>query len=579
MTVNQHFFYRTYGVRNINELASPRLFELKQFAFPMRSVLHYVTYDSIESGPASDYTLFSNVDKSIAFKSITEINAYYGSPTLRQDVNVTEVIRDYRNNNRRMKLLNGEISTVVDPNTLVVLNYCLLNKRYKYVRNIFTDYHRWQNILSTVVDTFADNTSNPQVAHYLPLSIPQIIPSVNQLDRAALNLDQTTLKSIKDDSSFVLLELWKWLEPKTTKDSLFSKIPLNKIHLFNLVFIKRSKWCVLNLGLLGSFRALNLTSLKPEDTPVLVSKVKLDFNQIQKRLLKFLMTLEAGSIEVIDEEETTLPAEEQIQIQTDEDGEEIQVAVNKKPKGPTPEELAAKEEKKLQLLTIDDEDEPDVVKEKIKLQDLELDQELDQLNEINQRRESELDTQNNLSIYDLLNEKEPELDKVIIDMCDKLADNNLLTAGEYKRFLKLSSSYKRIVAKDNKNTLGEYVKVDPTELKLEDKQNIPDSEAILDKSMLHASLQDFDSQYVKKDIIGKDTAGMILAMQKAGIIITDYKVQTTESILGGEEMHTVRIVPVEGMPSTLRFKVPLIKEDGTFVSNGVTYRNRKQIGD
>jgi len=108
MTVNQHFFYRTYGVRNINELASPRLFELKQFAFPMRSVLHYVTYDSIESGPASDYTLFSNVDKSIAFKSITEINAYYGSPTLRQDVNVTEVIRDYRNNNRRMKLLNGE---------------------------------------------------------------------------------------------------------------------------------------------------------------------------------------------------------------------------------------------------------------------------------------------------------------------------------------------------------------------------------------------------------------------------------------------------------------------------------------
>jgi hypothetical protein len=307
--------------------------------------------------------------------------------------------------------------------------------------------------------------------------------------------------------------------------------------------------------------------------------VKLEFKQIQKGLLKFLMTLEAGSIEVVDEEETTLPVEEQIQIQVDEDGEEIQVAVTKKSKGPTPEELAAKEEKKLQLLTIDDEDDPDVVKEKIKLQDLELDQELDQLNEINQRRESELDTQNNLSIYDLLNEKEPELDKVIIDMCDKLADNNLLTAGEYKRFLKLSSSYKRIVAKDNKSTLEEYVKVDPTELKLEDKQNIPDSEAILDKSMLHASLQDFDSQYVKKDIIGKDTAGMILAMQKAGIIITDYKVQTTESILGGEEMHTVRIVPVEGMPSTLRFKVPLIKEDGTFVSNGVTYRNRKQIGD
>jgi hypothetical protein len=587
MTVNQQAFYKTYGVRNINDLAKPRLFDLVQFTFPFKSVLHYSTYDSIENGPPGDYSLFSQIKKPIYFKTVNEITAFNGSPRL-QNINIQDLIRDYRNNNRRMKLLQGEIDSVTDATALTVLDYCILNKHYRYARNLFTDYHRWKNIFTTVIDTLVGSLTNPQLNHYLPLTIPEMIPSMNQLDAAARSLNQTNLKVFNDHNSFILLELWKWIDPATSEFSLFSKIPINRLHLVNLVYVKRNKWCVLNLGVLNSFRETTAANLAPENTPVILSKVKLQFKQIQKRILSMTMTIEAGSIVTVDIPEDlklTRNAESQEQSQVDlysqdDENQELPVAsapVEDKPL--TDEELRIRQEKANQLLTIDDDDDEDIINEKIKLQDLELDQQLDQLNEINERKEKVLQEKENATIYDMLNEQEPELDKVIVNMCDRLADNNMLTAGEYKRFIRLAGSYKTIVAKDGKSTLEQYVKIPPEDLAIEDKINIPDSDAIVDKTMLRSSLEVFDKNYIGKDVIGKDIASMVMAIQKSGLIVTDYKVEKYESILGAEEEHTVRIVPVEGMPSTIRFKLPVVGEDGTYVANGVRYKNRRQFGD
>lgn len=588
MTINQQVFYKTYGVRNVNELAKPRLFELAQFAFPMRSVLHYATYDSIESGPPSDYSLFSKVVKPIYIKAITEVTAFNGSPRL-QPINVLDTLKDYRNNNRRMKILQGDISSVIDPNTLVVLDYCILNKHYRYTRNLFTEYHRWKNVFTTMIDTLVSNLGNAQSHHYLPLSVPEIIPSLNQLDQAAINLNQTTLKVFKDANSFVFLELWKWLDPNTTKDSLFSKIPVSRLHLINLVYVKRNKWCVVNLGVVNSFRNVSTEGLTPENTPVILSRVKLQYKQIQKRILSLLMTLEAGSIIVVDTPEENVRlgrTEAQAQVDpyaADDDEDQAQSQATKEPvvkdKVPTDAELLARQDKASQLLTVEDDDDEDIISEKIKLQDMELDQQIDQLNEINERKEKAIQEKENATIYDMLNEQEPELDKVIESMCDKLADNNMLTAGEYKRLMRLAGSYKTIVAKDGKSTLEQYVKIPPEDLVVLDKVNIPDSDAIVDKTMLRTTLESFTSDYIKKDVIGKDTASVVTAIQRAGLIVTDYKVETYESILGKEEEHTVRIVPVEGVPSTIRFKIPVVEEDGTFQTNSVKYRLRAQIGD
>lgn len=586
MSVNQLFYYKNYGIRNINELTTPRLFDLKKFQFPVKSILHYATYDSVENGPPSDHSLFNAIEKPIYFKPIIELSSYHGSPRI-QPVNAMDLIRDYRNSNRRMKLLTAEVSSVVDPTALIVLNYCILNKKYKYIRNIFTEVHRWKNIFTTVIDTFVANTQNPQMMHYVQLNVPNVIPSVSQLDRANKSLDQATLQLFKNEDSYTLLELWKWLDPKTSKESVFDKIPLNKLHLFNIIYIKRDKWCVLNLGTLSSYRSLELTSLAPDQTPVILSKLKLDPQQIQKRLLRLMMSLETGSLEKIESATDEVIVQQQVEEGTAvdtvsqdgsvDDDEEKPVVV--KEKVLSNQELDEIDKRKAEALIIEDDDEDDIVANKIKLQDLELDQDLNKLTEINERRLKDTQADDGKTIYDVLNEAEPDLDVLITDICDKLADNNLLTAGEYKRFIKLADSYKRIPAKDGKSTLEQYIKIDPSDLKIDDTVNIPDSDAIVDKKMLKSSLEVFDKNYINKDIIGKDNAAMVLSLQKAGIIVSDYKVIKHESILGAEEEHVIRVVPIEGLPSTLRFKIPVVQEDGSFTSNSIKYSLRKQIGE
>jgi hypothetical protein len=49
--------------------------------------------------------------------------------------------------------------------------------------------------------------------------------------------------------------------------------------------------------------------------------------------------------------------------------------------------------------------------------------------------------------------------------------------------------------------------------------------------------------------------------------------------MGSNLNYMVRLVPVEGSPTTLRFPIPEIQEDGTYTANGVKYSMRNQRGD
>lgn len=580
--INQNFYLKAHSVRNVNELIKPRLFDLKQFRLPTRSVLHYMTLDSTETGPASDYTLFTGIEKPIFIKNVTDLASNQGAPR-EQPINLAELIQDYKNANRRMRILTADVSSVVDPNTLTVINYCILNRRYRYIRNLFTDYNKWQNLCATLVSTFNATSDNPQMAHFLPMQIPEIIPSVNELERAVKTVDQITLEHFRSQASLFLLELWKWLDPKTQSSSSLDKIPLSKLHLFNIIFIRRGLWFVFNLGELSSYRTVDTPSLDPKNVPVIVSRVKLQPLQLKKRLLAMMMYLDSASVgatsDTVDEAQIVIEQVSTSQAQVaddDDDGDAValgnKVSITEQPKV---DSSAIRE----QLLNIDDEDEPDIVQQKLALQDQEIDDDIAKLNEISLKRAQTEAQKSQLTVYDLLKQDEGELDQIIIARCDQLAEYNAITANEYKRFTKLASSYKSILAKDGKTPLSEFVKISKEDLEVKDEVNIPDSVGILDKHMLKSSLEVFDENYINKGIIDKDNAAAVLAIQKAGVIVSDYKVIKHESVLGAEEEHVIRLVPIEGVPSTIRFKVPVILPDGTFRTSGVKYRLRKQLNE
>ena len=165
----------------------------------------------------------------------------------------------------------------------------------------------------------------------------------------------------------------------------------------------------------------------------------------------------------------------------------------------------------------------------------------------------------------------------IKEICDDLADSGLITAAEYRRFLNLSASYKTIVSPDGKTTLDTYSTVTPEDLVVEPVE-FTDIPTVLDKTMLKSTTLDMDAKYIK-EVMQKDVASMVVNAQKGGFVITRYDVERIESILGAYDMHSVRVTPIEGQPSTIRFKLPVVDEDGVYVANGIRYKMRRQRVD
>jgi hypothetical protein len=201
---------------------------------------------------------------------------------------------------------------------------------------------------------------------------------------------------------------------------------------------------------------------------------------------------------------------------------------------------------------------------------------LEEIERVSAATNSDENQDRSVTISDFSRDKNPE--DIIKEQCNALADAGMMTASEYRRFMALSENYKAILSPDGKTTLAEYSDVKPEQLAIKESKKIPDIKTVVDKSMLKSSLLTFDSEYIK-NVLKRDICAMVVNSQKGGFVINKYEVDTNESILGKFETHTLRITPVEGEPSILRFKLPVIDEDGVYESKGIKYRMRKQRGD
>lgn len=563
--VNYQIFYRKSGIRTLGQVINPNLQEVSDLVLPLDSVYHYCDFDGFGAGPSNDDILFKGNSKTILVHHVLELSNDLGFPR-KTAVNYTTDIRDYHNTNRRTRLLKNTDNALRDHSTLVVYNYSLINKSYKYVRSFYTEYYKWYNEFSTIINTISGITHTSNRQHFITCNIPRIIPSIQQLNLATVSMTQSLLKVIRDKNSFILLELWKWMnpDPEIKLSSIFNKLDKSKLHLLNVVYIEDTKYTVLNLGVLNSFNA----NTPDSDEVIVKSAQKLPFAQLQKRLLRLMITImevrtataaKANDVNVsdLDTEDKIAEAKliEDLNIDTDLINTQDLDAVQN-----TEEPLTQEQKDEIS-----------------RLEDIKLDEELAQLNEIAKRQEFESNDPK-VTLRQLLSTDDATpLENGIMSICNKLADDGLLSAPEFKRFTAISTAYKSIVA-PNGQLLHEYAKIEPKDLLIEESGSIVDRNTVLDKTMLKSSLLQFDSNYIK-NVLPKDTFNMVLSMHNAGIAVTDYKVENITDILGSYDIHSVKLNPVVGRSGTIRFKLPVVKEDGTYTSNGVVYRLRKQRSD
>lgn len=556
-------FYRVHGIRKLDQLMRPPLSSSESLTLPKRSILHYVTDDPLQAGPASDELIFKQITRPIQMGHVTEIGDTKGNPR-RISVAIDPLVRKYHTQNRRFRQMRDLVQATRDESTLVVYNYGFIAPLYRYMRSYYSEYYKWTNSSAALWKNVAKVAEESDRHQFVLCKIPLILPSVPDLNIGTQGVTQRMVSIFSSGESLLLLELWKWFG-EGRADSQLSLIPLDRLARVNLVYQESGQWFVVNLGLLNSWRSA------PSDERQADPKANtegLPPATMQRRWLRLMMSLSHVRTETnLDADAPATAKEPQVLPNARPEESEVQTSDFE------PDEASSSQAPQETALADTDvtDTAPDLTdEEEIARQ---VDADLSQLETISRAAVPELDAPEEVTIVEAAT-----LEDGVMNVCERLADKGMLSAAEYLRFSTLASAYRKIKAPDGKGTLEQFIQIPPETLKISESPQLTDIKSVTDKTMLRSSLLAFDSRYIEK-VLAKDVAGMVLNIQHAGIAVTGYEVERVDDILGSYDNHVVKITPVEGTSSTLQFKLPALSEDGTLRSNEVSYRLRKQVSD
>lgn len=160
----------------------------------------------------------------------------------------------------------------------------------------------------------------------------------------------------------------------------------------------------------------------------------------------------------------------------------------------------------------------------------------------------------------------------------ELAASGLLTSGEVKRFEKLSRRFKTIPNPSGDGTLADLASRPTKEQTSLKETTFKDNKGVAEKSQLKSSLNDYDSKYIE-EVQDKDRAAMVLSFQRAGLPLTNYKMDEYQDAGNAFRTYSFQFTPIDGETSTIRVQEPIVRPDGNYMMNGVRYRMNKQRGD
>ncbi len=577
-------FYRRFGIRRAVQLVAPPIAKLELLDLPRDAVLHYVGDDESQYGPDQTGLILSQQQRIVKVEHMTTLGDNKGPPRPMAIPSGT-MIREYHKRNRLTRNSTRPELDMRDPRTLVVENYALLPHLFRYTTNAFSGYYKWWNINSRLWQRVGELAESTERQQYLVCQLPKFLPTLSLLRRGEVGLSRQLLDKFRDPRALFILEIWKWLGPNRA-ESMLSRAGEKGMEHMNLIWLEGDRWFVMNLGELQRWRRPTREELEAgaEDTGVVTPE------QLQKRFLRcMMMLLDTRAVEthvedanVEDGEPAVGPGPSKtvtIQIETA-DGKTKTVKVNQNLDVDSLGELPVEETEKN--------------REAI---DQQIESELEALERYYSENARILAAQSSEPVVDestelaedIFSSGEVEdssvndgsdlgLDEAFLLKAEALAASGAIGAPEYARLVKLASAYKDIPNPFGNGTIDEHAVVTPDDLKINHDPNIVDNPSVVDKSMLSSTVAEFDSKYVEK-VLSKDVSAMLLNLQNAGIAITGYSVEQREDAMGKFEIHKVQVTPVRGKTSTLEFRLPVVEPDGTFRTNGVRYRQRKQRAD
>lgn len=547
-------YRRLFSLFKNSHYTQPAVYPIARLQIPKSSLLHYTNFDGVSFGPQSSDPLLRKVPGVVYVDHITNLIEPMGTPIKIPGSNKDLMITDYRRNNRAIRPLKLLSRLDGDLRAQPVINYALLPHLVRYPANFRAGQYAWSNNFKTVWSTINKISSETNRNHFIEIELPDSIPSLTKLNEIRDNPGSQSIKALRTDEERFIADLYIWAGHKR-ENSVLSNLDESLYSRVNLILRRLDSWIVINLGWLDKFRKSDS------------NKIGLDPKQHAIRVLYLITKIHQAAAPI--ETKTS---------------EEVQVE---------PEVTSDTFDKFGQDL---DKDEEDLISTEEILEDAEAEisllekelEELDKLKEESLQRYETIDEDGNVVTSEspaaVIATTTPEMGEVVMEgtaflnKANDLASNGLLSGAEYRRLQRLAEKSKTLEDPyGNGKSLDEFVKITNEDIEITaTKHN--DDEIVLDQSLKHATIDEFNRKYVK-DVMRKDLVACVKSIQKAPLVITDYRVERTTDAMNDYETHVVKIVPVVGSPSTVKINVPVVDENGTFRYNGNQYRMKNQRVD
>lgn len=524
MRVKQLTLHRRHGIRRVEELTRPRISKLENFELPIPAIYHFVPHDSSTIGPNQEDPVIATYDNRVFIEHITDLKSRVGNPK-RTAVNPKLIENDFRRNSRGFKPLRRDDALTLNERNGLVINYGVLNPIYRYFVSFQKSYYEWRNIRETLWKTVTEADARFKWNQYIPIELPTNFPTRENFIRLSTSRTETSLKPFTENEAMDLFDLWMWAGVNREESAMANIAPEAYDHI-NLIFKIKGYFFILNLGMLDSWRESEEKKggLPPETLQLRLTSLYHGLRDIQEGLTTPDVYKEDtdNDVSAPGDVEGILPYAPILQVP-----EPISP-----PEWTTPLHLDVEEGAAGKAMVESDDDDIEV-----------------------------------------------RYSKRIEDETNHLAEVGLLTPKMQERTLKEARRFTEL--KDpfgSGKSISEAMKTKPEDYKLPENKPLPDRKTIHDKSMLSSSLRSFHRNYVTS-LMDKHVMQSVMSVQKLGLMVKDYKVETVRDAMNHYQIHTVTVKPIKGRQSTLRFRTPVINKSGRFISNGKENRMRLQRTD
>lgn len=520
-------FYRQHGIRRASDLTNPPLSALTELVLPKDSVVHFLPYDDLSVGPEPEHPLFKQYPGRVLVEHITQLIDPIGSPRPNRSTPENALIKGYHRRFRSMRPLHDFDKSLRDARTLIAENYTPLNKLYMYMRSVYSTFYQWHNVLKTAVIQTSKRVKGNDRQHFILAEVPRRLPTIAMLKKSSGDYTSIPRKQLdvfsRPEYQF-LLEFWKWLG-NDRDSSLFSALDAEDYSRINILWLDRGSWLTMNLQSLL------------EAAPSVDAEEDEGSTQLQRRFLKMLIA--------IVEHRSPAPSSKEMD-------EEIKT---------TQQDQDERTQSTSEPIPVESEEE-------------QIDRDIDQLDTVDEEtiaREEDAEV--------LEDESLPDPKEEVLERATAMMEAGALSPAQHRRVGTMVEKSKTIANPYGKGTLEAFRQIDEKDMEITEKDiQLPSVAGVTDESMFQSTLKAFDTKYIT-DVLDKDIVNAALSIERAGVIVTDYSVEEVETASDHFRTVTMKINPIDGDSSTIRFRIPIVTDTGEFTAGGVKYRLRKQRSD